>query len=97
LDAELALGELTSIDPVLAVDGIDELLMGFFGRSGGRLVADPPISLKVRSRDPVDAWSIRIEPEGRFRSRARPRGTACSRGERRTCMPCCGTAAMPAA
>jgi uncharacterized protein (TIGR03083 family) len=65
LDAELALGEPTPVDPVLAADGIDELLTGFFARPGGRLVSDPPTSLGVRSTDLVAAWSIRIGPESR--------------------------------
>lgn len=66
-DAESAAGNSLDVDPALAVDGIDELLLGFYARKRGRLVADPALTLGIRATDarPDDAWSVVIGPEGR--------------------------------
>jgi uncharacterized protein (TIGR03083 family) len=48
------------IDPALAADGIDELLMGFITRGGGRLHAAVPYTALVRTDDTGDAWTLRI-------------------------------------
>lgn len=66
-DVASAGAERLEFDPVFAVDGIDELLMGFFARRGGRLLADPEITLALRATDanPEDAWTMRIGPQGR--------------------------------
>jgi len=48
------------IDPVLAADGIDELLMGFITRGKGRLHAAEPYRLLVRTDDTGHAWTLRI-------------------------------------
>jgi uncharacterized protein (TIGR03083 family) len=65
VDAEAAAGLTSSCAPELAADGIDELLRGFLSRPRGRLVADPPVSLGVRTTDTGDTWTIHIEPAGR--------------------------------
>jgi uncharacterized protein (TIGR03083 family) len=48
------------VDPVLAADGIDELLMGFVTRDKGRLHAAEPYQLLVRTSDTGHAWTLRI-------------------------------------
>jgi uncharacterized protein (TIGR03083 family) len=48
------------IDPVLAADGIDELLMGFITRGKGRLHAAEPYTVLVRTSDTGHAWTLRI-------------------------------------
>jgi Mycothiol maleylpyruvate isomerase N-terminal domain len=48
------------VDPVLAADGIDELLMGFITRDKGRLHAAEPYQLLVRTSDTGHAWTLRI-------------------------------------
>jgi uncharacterized protein (TIGR03083 family) len=65
VDADLAAGRTTPIDPALAVDGIDELLHGFFARPGGKFVADPPRKLALITADTDHAWTIIIGPESR--------------------------------
>ena len=65
VDAEAAAGLASACAARLAADGIDELLRGFLSRPWGRLVADPPVSLAIRTGDTGDAWTIRIEPERR--------------------------------
>jgi uncharacterized protein (TIGR03083 family) len=69
VDAESATGVVTECDPAFAADGIDELLAGFLARSRGRLVADPPLSLGVRTTDTAERWHIRIEPDRRVVTR----------------------------
>ena len=49
-----------AIDPVLAADGIDELLMGFITRGKGQLHAPEPYRLLVRTEDTGHAWTLRI-------------------------------------
>jgi uncharacterized protein (TIGR03083 family) len=65
VDAELATGERPEVPPGIATDGIDELLTGFFARARGQLVADPPVTLAVRTADTGVAWSIEIGPDFR--------------------------------
>ncbi|MBG0832447.1 maleylpyruvate isomerase family mycothiol-dependent enzyme [Planomonospora sp. ID67723] len=65
IDAESAAGDVTSLDPALAADGVDELFGGFLPRRRGRLVSDPPVSLAVQATDHPTAWTIRVEPDGR--------------------------------
>ena len=48
------------VDPVLAADGIDELLMGFITRGKGRLPAVEPYTMLVRTGDTGHAWTLRI-------------------------------------
>lgn len=75
-DAESATGTQLEVDPMLAVDGIDELLLGFYSRKRGRLVADPAVALGICTTDahPDDAWTIVIGPEGREVSRGKAEG-----------------------
>lgn len=76
-DAEAAAGTQLDVDPVLAVDGIDELLLGFYGGRGrGRLRSDPPVTVGIRTTDAGrdDAWSMVIGPDGRETSRGQATG-----------------------
>jgi uncharacterized protein (TIGR03083 family) len=68
-DADAAAGIPTSYDQTFAVDGIEELLFGFYARPRGRLVADPPIALALRAADTGHAWTMTIGPESRSASR----------------------------
>lgn len=47
------------IDPLLAADGIDELLTGFITRGKGKLHAAEPYTILVRT-DTGHAWTVRI-------------------------------------
>jgi uncharacterized protein (TIGR03083 family) len=64
-DAESAISTFPEWDPAFAADGIDELLNGFFARPGGRIVADPPLSMALAATDIDAAWTVHIEPTGR--------------------------------
>ncbi|WP_210586276.1 maleylpyruvate isomerase family mycothiol-dependent enzyme [Streptomyces sp. GESEQ-35] len=64
-DAELARGRTPSeIDPGFAVDGIDELLLGFHARRRSAVRTDEPRVLRVRATDTDGAvWTVRLSPE----------------------------------
>jgi uncharacterized protein (TIGR03083 family) len=64
-DAESAAGVPGGVAAAFAVDGIDELLLGFYARPSRRLRADQPASLLVEASDvPAAAWAVRIGPDG---------------------------------
>lgn len=75
-DAESADGRQLDVDPALAVDGIDEILLGFYARGRGRLITDPALTLGLRATDghPNDAWTVVIGPDGREVTRGEARG-----------------------
>jgi uncharacterized protein (TIGR03083 family) len=70
-DAESALGARPTYPKEFAADGIDELLLGFFARPRGRLVADPPVRLAIVATDTGDAWTMTIGPDSRSTVRER--------------------------
>jgi uncharacterized protein (TIGR03083 family) len=76
VDVESARGVKVAFDPAFAVNGIDELLLGFFSRRRGRLLADPPKTLGVQPDDdaPDAAWTIAIGPASREVTRGEARG-----------------------
>jgi uncharacterized protein (TIGR03083 family) len=49
-----------AIDPVLAADGIDELLLGFITRGKGRLHTPEPCTVLIRTDDTGQAWTLRL-------------------------------------
>ncbi|SFY47713.1 hypothetical protein STEPF1_00924 [Streptomyces sp. F-1] len=65
-DAEAARGGTPSpIDADFAVDGIDELLLGFHARSRSRVRTPEPKALRVRTTDAADGtgdavWTVRL-------------------------------------
>lgn len=63
VDAELAAGAVTPIDPAVATNGIDELLTGFVVRRGGKLRADTPRALGVHTTDTGAHWTLTISQE----------------------------------
>jgi uncharacterized protein (TIGR03083 family) len=70
VDAELAAGEpITSLEPVFAADGIDELIMGFLGRHGRRLTDEQRAGRRERVHvQPIDAdgeWQVELTEDGK--------------------------------
>ncbi|MFF3707138.1 maleylpyruvate isomerase family mycothiol-dependent enzyme [Streptomyces phaeochromogenes] len=64
VDAESARGGTPAAIPVdFAVDGIDELLLGFHARSKSRVRTDEPRVLRVRASDSDAVWSVRLSTE----------------------------------
>ncbi|WP_406859278.1 maleylpyruvate isomerase family mycothiol-dependent enzyme [Streptomyces sp. HUAS MG47] len=63
-DAESALpGGPRPVAAGLAVDGVDELLRAFHGRSYSRVRSETPRVLRVRATDTGDVWTVRLSPD----------------------------------
>jgi uncharacterized protein (TIGR03083 family) len=70
VDAEAAADHLVpDIDRDFALDGIGELLEGFFGRRGGKLLADPAIAIRIAPSDAAPTWLVEIGAEQRVITR----------------------------
>jgi uncharacterized protein (TIGR03083 family) len=72
-DAELTAGEQTSYRSDFATDGIDELIMGFFGRGQADSEAGP--ALQVAAADTGAKWLVRLTADRGRAARVR-RGAA---------------------
>jgi uncharacterized protein (TIGR03083 family) len=68
VDAEQALGEVTEIAAAFAADGIDELIMGFFGRDATNPAAQQPagrrLSVCVLTTDAAGEWLVELTEDG---------------------------------
>ena len=80
VDAELAGGTVTPIEPAHAVDGIDELLTGFLPRRSSRLRPERPSTIVVRPTDADEAWTVRAGPDGATTERVAADGDLVLRG-----------------
>lgn len=83
IDAELATegGVVTPIGAGFAADGIDELIMGFFGRDQRKLSAaqraGPHQTVQVRTTDTGGEWLVALAEDGKLAARVeRCGGTA---------------------
>ncbi|RVU22405.1 maleylpyruvate isomerase family mycothiol-dependent enzyme [Streptomyces antnestii] len=64
VDAESALPATPGVIPTeLAVDGIEELLLGFHARGRSKVRSDVPRLLRVRATDAGRTWTVRISQE----------------------------------
>jgi uncharacterized protein (TIGR03083 family) len=78
-DAEAAGSPITPFPAAFAADGIDELLMGFAARPGGRLKADRPRSLAVAPVDGDSAgWVVTVGPARATVARGDTAGADCT-------------------
>jgi uncharacterized protein (TIGR03083 family) len=76
LDAELASGADCQFPADFAADGVDELVMGFYGRARGN-AAGPRRVLQVLATDADGAWLIELTTkDGKARAAAVSRGQA---------------------
>jgi uncharacterized protein (TIGR03083 family) len=64
VDIEGALGYRTPVSTAFAVDGVDELLLGFFSRKRTRLRSANPLTLTVVATDDPARWQAHIGPDG---------------------------------
>lgn len=80
-DAKAAPGESPAFTPEFALDGIAELREGFYARPGGKLLADPPTTLRVAPA--LLGWSNCVPTAARSpERRGRRRLHDVRRGER---------------
>jgi MDMPI C-terminal domain/Mycothiol maleylpyruvate isomerase N-terminal domain len=64
VDAEAAGGDVTGFPSGFAVDGIDELLLGFASRPGRTLPVETTRSMVVRAKDEPRSWRVTFAPSG---------------------------------
>lgn len=77
VDAESARGgELSTLDPAFAADGIDELLTGFHARPRSRVRTEHPRTLRVRPTDAEGAWTVRLSADAAPRTERSADGPA---------------------
>ena len=69
VDAEAAAGSTPTYESAFAMDGIAELLEGFYARPRGKLVADPGFTLQAAPDDSDVSWTIQVGPDGRVVTR----------------------------
>ncbi|WP_329285623.1 maleylpyruvate isomerase family mycothiol-dependent enzyme [Streptomyces sp. NBC_01455] len=75
VDAQSALdGTPDAVALDFAVDGIDELLRGFHGRTRSKVRAQAPCVLRVRATDADAVWTLRLSPEPPVSERGPARG-----------------------
>ncbi len=68
-DAERAAG-ITAVFPAdFALDGLDELLSGFYGRPGSRLRAEQAVSIELCPQELEESITVEIGPDGPLVSR----------------------------
>jgi uncharacterized protein (TIGR03083 family) len=63
-DAQAATGDPDGVDPAFAVDGIDELLLGFYSRPRNRVRSEAQRALSVTAEDTATTWTIHFGPDG---------------------------------
>ena len=80
VDGESPGAAITPFSSEFGADGIDELVMGFASRRGGRLRADPPRTLAIAPVDAGASWLVRIGPEGATAARERGEAECTLRG-----------------
>ncbi len=62
VDAQAVAGRVDPVPPGFAIDGVDELLLGFYSRTAGRLRSEEPLTLAVRTD--AASWLVHIGPNG---------------------------------
>ncbi|MFD3533495.1 maleylpyruvate isomerase family mycothiol-dependent enzyme [Streptomyces sp. NPDC058664] len=76
-DAEWArAGGPGPVDPAVAADGIDELLRAFHGRDRSRVRTPEPRTLRVRTTDTGDVWTVHLSAAEPPRTERSDRGSA---------------------
>ncbi|WP_329280692.1 maleylpyruvate isomerase family mycothiol-dependent enzyme [Streptomyces sp. NBC_01451] len=95
VDAQSALGTAPSpLAPDFAIDGIDELLLGFHARAKSRVRTDMPRVLRVRATDRDDAvWTVRLSSEPPAAERTTDRADRAGRSAREADCEVTGSAA----
>lgn len=80
VDAEVAVTGMVG-EPVpaeFAVDGVNELLLGFYGRPRNRARSEQPRTLGLIATDTDAAWLIRLTPDGARNEQVTPDAAAAA-------------------
>ena len=76
VDAQGAVGDVDEVGAAFAADGIDELVLRFFGGRSRRLRSESAVALDVVTTDEPARWRVHIGPEGQHSERCDPDTTA---------------------
>jgi uncharacterized protein (TIGR03083 family) len=79
-DAQAAIGDIDAVATAFAVDGIDELLFGFYSRPRNRARSEVERALSVTAEDAGVSWIIHFGPDGARPERGSGPGEAEVRG-----------------
>jgi uncharacterized protein (TIGR03083 family) len=79
-DAQSPTGRITSFPPDIAVDGIDELLLGFFAGNGDDAASPPPRTLYIRATDADAGWIAFMKDRSRRHDGEDPMADCSVRG-----------------
>jgi uncharacterized protein (TIGR03083 family) len=80
VDAQQVTGSVDPIGPEFAMDGIDELLLGFYSRRGNRLRHPTEKRIAVLATDAPVAWIVQFGPDGARAERRSDRGDVAISG-----------------
>jgi uncharacterized protein (TIGR03083 family) len=83
LDAELAAGDVTAVDPALAVDGVDEMCDVFLPLATGQAIGGDGRSLHLHATDADGEWTLTLHPDRVDVVRGHGKGDAAVRGAAR--------------
>jgi len=64
VDAQSVTGEINPAPAEFAVDGIEEMLRGFFARRPTRMISADPVSFELVRTDAPGSWHVRIDDQG---------------------------------
>jgi uncharacterized Actinobacterial protein TIGR03083 len=79
VDAQRVVGTVDPVSTEFAVDGIDELLLGFYSRPRSRLRHETPCTLSIRTDEA--SWLVHIGLEGARAERSEAPGDCTVRGD----------------
>lgn len=81
IDAELAAGEpVSDVDPVLAVDGVDEMCDVFIPAAEGQAIGGDGRTLHLHATDADGEWLLTLHPDRVAVERGHAKGDAAVRG-----------------
>jgi uncharacterized protein (TIGR03083 family) len=83
LDAELAAGEVTTVDPALAVDGVDEMFDMFMPASPREPIGGNGETLHLHATDAEGEWLLTFHPDRVEATWGHAKGDAAIRGTAR--------------
>lgn len=83
IDAELAIGEVTDVDPMFAVDGVEERCEVFIPAASGRAIGGSGQTLHLHATDAEGEWNLTLRADRIDVARGHGKGDAAIRGTAR--------------
>lgn len=83
LDAELAIGDVTAVDPTFAADGMEEMCDVFLPAATGQAIGGSGESLHLHATDVDGEWTLTLQADRVDVARGHAKGDAAIRGAMR--------------